>query len=172
MSQQLPQITRLFSAGTLLRWSEYVCWILLVLFFGINILGTYSQPGVRTMLTQALTSMNDTRTYLTLVNLFMANGKSTAAQNELTLAKDTAHTPQQKIMISTWRSQPLTLEKEFQYWKTTTDQLPNYRDAYIMAAAKAYDLGKFSTAKIFITHAFSIDPNNPTVIAYQKLIHD
>ncbi len=66
--------------------------------------------------------------------------------------------------------QPTVTQTQLDYWKRMTEEKPDYRDAFIKAAAIALDLGKMSEARTFIDKALLLDPNSPTALAISKLL--
>jgi len=57
-------------------------------------------------------------------------------------------------------------------WEQILAERPDYRDGWIQLAAVYYQLGDRQKAKEALKKAKSLDPNNETVLSFEKLIGD
>ncbi len=77
---------------------------------------------------------------------------------------------EEEMVLGTSASESAMLTNQFNYWRTIAEKKPDHRDAFIMASMFAYKLGDRDEAKRLIDHAFTLDPNSPTVLEMQKLL--
>lgn len=75
-----------------------------------------------------------------------------------------------EAVLGVTASESAELASQFLYWKNLTEEKPDYRDAFVMAATAAYKLKRYEDAKIFINRAFVLDPTSPTVRELQEII--
>lgn len=105
--------------------------------------------------------------FVVVANVYMAYGEKIGAlpffkhlstQN----APDSARINNVLGSTVTKQSSPIEEEntkRDYEYWKTIIQDHPDYRDGYIQAAIRAYQLGMISEAKKYLEKARSIDPN-------------
>lgn len=95
-------------------------------------------------------------------------GSLTQAKHEATLAQDLSVSG--TVLGSTISPSPELLASQFDHWKAIAQERPDYRDAFVMAAAYAYQLGNKEEARALINRAFALDPTSPTVQELLKII--
>lgn len=78
----------------------------------------------------------------------------------------------QESVLGVTASESAQLTSQLAYWKKISEEKPDYRDAFIMAANLAYKLGNKQEAKQFIDRAFALDPTSPTVLEIKKLLEE
>lgn len=66
----------------------------------------------------------------------------------------------------------LTAQTQFAYWKKLIEEKPDYRDAYIMAASLAHELGNDEEAMSLINRALTLDPNSTQARELLKRLED
>lgn len=57
-------------------------------------------------------------------------------------------------------------------WEQILAERPDYRDGWIQLAAIYYKLGNKEKAKEAISKAKVLDPTNPTILSFEKLLED
>lgn len=65
--------------------------------------------------------------------------------------------------LSQWEHEVDQLKKRYTYWQAVAMDKPDYRDAFVTLAALAYQLGNVDDARIWLTKAYTLDPNSTTI---------
>ena len=60
-------------------------------------------------------------------------------------------------LLTEWREEPVRLESTYQFWKRTSEEKPDYRDAQLMAGLLAWQLGQTKEAKEYVTRFENLD---------------
>lgn len=55
-------------------------------------------------------------------------------------------------------------------WEQILTERPNYRDGWVQLAAAYYKVGQVTKAQEAVQKAIQLDPNNETIINFQKLL--
>jgi len=58
------------------------------------------------------------------------------------------------------------------YWLSIAEKNPDYRDAFIMAASAAYQLGNNNQTSDLLHLAHALDPTFPVILEMQKLLEE
>lgn len=69
-------------------------------------------------------------------------------------------------------SESAELQSRFAYWKSIAEEKPDYRDAFLMAAAAAYQLENYEEARTLTNRAFALDPASTTVGELRTILED
>jgi len=104
-------------------------------------------------------------------------GSQTQAKREAALAQDLSRgravlgsNTSPSDLIRQWETEPAKIESQFAYWNAVAGERPDYRDALVMAAAYAYQLGNTEEARTLINRAFALDPASPTARELKTII--
>ncbi len=87
------------------------------------------------------------------------------AINSLQKLPGTPATPKVDINV-------LGAQSDLAFWKSVIEEKPDYRDAYVAAAAAAYKMENYEEARELINRAFTIDPTSPTVQKLKAIMED
>lgn len=98
------------------------------------------------------------------VILLWSRGYKQEARNVLGATTDLLQT------LTRWEEEAATFEKKYAFWQTVAGARPDYRDAFVILAALAYQLGKLDEARSWLERAFTLDPNSSTVEAFVQFI--
>ena len=183
-----PQIPRFITAthrfSPLLAWGERcVLWGGIVLLVMVHL--QLTTPPVAVIWRQTLAVLASPATpdrHVALAQIHWHQGNAVRAREELMLANSllpsipktngvprgvlgTTTTPLD--LLNEWEAEPNRLKSEYALWKEIAQRKPEYRDARVTLGSLAYQLGKFTEAKMYLTQAVTLDPNNETA---QKLL--
>lgn len=171
---RFPHIPRLFSATV----SFVSLWAGLGLALTINIAQLQQSPTdttYRFLLQTPLVASSHTQAALTLWN----QGRHEEAKHEAGIAQDLAAmggvlgtSISAEDLLNTWEAEPERLHTAYSYWKKVTEQKPDYRDAFIIAAIHAYQLGYSQEAHTLIGQAAQIDPSSTIVQLWKTYIEN
>lgn len=172
---KLPQIPRFITAANFRLFPYIMLWGLLLAWLGINLQAVILNSQVNNnLIFSAISNSNDRTVHLKLARIFFDNGQIPQVNNKLKLADTSRNilgvSTGNSTLLGTWQSEPLTLQHEYEYWLKLTENKPDYRDAYIMAAIMAYQMKYSPEAIKLIQTALSLDPNYPPAIMLDKLI--
>lgn len=70
------------------------------------------------------------------------------------------------------QTQLKTDRETVQAWEQILEERPDYRDGWIRLAAAYYKLGDKEKARQALQKAKQLDPTNPTIINFEKLLED
>jgi tetratricopeptide (TPR) repeat protein len=162
---QFPHIPRLFSATVCF----VTLWAGLGLAFAINTLLRQQSPPdttYRFLLETPRIASSHTQAALTLWN----QGRHEEAKHEAAIAQDLAVmggvlgiSISAEELLNTWEAEPARLQEEYVFWKQVSEQKQDYRDAFLMAATRAYQLGYIQQARTLIEQAVQIDPGSSAI---------
>ena len=107
--------------------------------------------------------------YILFGQALYAQGNGAAAEKQITVATNVlgAQTEFQQI-VSKWDYESGANERSYGYWKQIVTLHPEYRDGFIQLAQVSYDLKRLDEAKIYLSLANTLDPNNTQVAQIQK----
>lgn len=169
---RFPQISRFISATAFV-----LLWAGLGLLVGINSLGRMQHlPSILAYL-EVLKEPLSPGGHIRIAQTLWETGQQAQAKREATLAQDltdgavvlgTATSPSE--LLSRWETEPIQLQSQFAYWKTVTQEKPDYRDAFVMAAAAAFKLGNTQEALELINRAYALDPTSSIVGELRTII--
>jgi hypothetical protein len=111
----------------------------------------------------------------TLAQTLWSQGQTSLAKHEATLAQDLeggvlGTSTSTTALLTQWETEPAKIAQDLEHWKLVTQQKPDYRDGFIMAAAAAYKLGKLSEAEKYINDALALDPTSTTAQELRSII--
>lgn len=96
----------------------------------------------------------DTGNHNALAQALIATNQLEEASHELPLGSPLL------TYIDQIKSQPEEIKKQIIFWETVSQELPNYRDAYIKLAILNWKIYRLFDAQKFLARALQIDPNN------------
>lgn len=171
LSFQFPQISRFFSAKTvfsILSWGEHtLLWGGLGLLIAINSLNLLDAPTSKLSILPVLSRPFSADRHMELAYTLRNLGLEAEANREAMLAQDISHG---QAVLGVWEAQPAELKVGFTHWKTISEEKPDYRDAFVMAAVTAYQLNNQKEAVTLINRAYTLDPASPTVQELRAII--
>lgn len=169
---KFPQISRFFSAtvgnsaSRLGLWGSLTALVLFNFFSAVNSPLLSAQPAV----VRVLLAPYDPTNHLALANWLWQAGWWAAAKQELLLASEFWKSPaagNDRFVLGTtasptdllheWEEEPHRLSAAYAYWQGVAKEKPDYRDAYVAAAAAAYQLGNMGEAQNLLHQALTID---------------
>jgi len=156
---KFPHIPRLFSA-TLLFLVLWAGFGLLLAVNGLSLEAGSPATLYLPVLRRPLSADVHTKTAQALWN----TGHRQQAKYEAGLAQDLSGGAvlgdvAPSDLLTQWESEPVKLNDQFLHWKKITEEKPDYRDAFVMAAVFAYQLGNKPEAVALINRAFALDPS-------------
>lgn len=113
--------------------------------------------------------------FVIVANVYMAYGNTNGAMRAMSayVLHIIPDKGKQKNVLGTADTKPkngvnkTATHKSYEYWKSVIRDHPDYRDGYIQAAMRAYELGLFSEAHGYIEKAKSIDPNFTGILSIE-----
>ncbi|MBI4062305.1 tetratricopeptide repeat protein [Candidatus Gottesmanbacteria bacterium] len=144
---KFPHISRFFSASLLLGLG-------VLLSLNILLLGKRSRDPYQLAVLKAPWSPT---THEQLARQYWQGGKIPQAVSELKLAS-VLGTTTYADQITRWESERVQKEAALAYWRAVAEKHSNYRDAFVILASLAYELGRFDEARKYLTRAESLDP--------------
>lgn len=148
---RFPHVSRKFSAKLFSYSQNSLLWACLTVLFAINVFARINlTPSYWGKLEATLLQPFSAASHQRLAQEFWMQGLRDAAQKEAVLG------------ASTEKLEELSenLEQKYNYWQSVVLTHPDYRDAYIILASLAYQLGKIEEAKKYLNQAIMLDPNN------------
>lgn len=146
-SKNLPQYTRLFTANLIhalkaliSKGAPWAILIFVVVLNGYTVGWRVPQKLFRSLFSKATPIIESSSHVL---------GTSTNAKNTI--------------------SQKEKIQSTYEYWKSITEEYPDYRDGHIQVALSAYQLGKFNEYEEHLNIAKLLDPNYPQISTIEKL---
>jgi len=178
-----PQITRVFSAFTLAsvwQWSErVVLWAVLIAFIIVNLSTAKNHPSkLSELLAPSLTNPFSIAQHVTTAKHLWDLGYRETATRELVIAQGLVEaggsvlgaTSNPTTLLAQWELEPSRLKAAYEYWKSVTDEQPDYRDGFLIAGSYAYQLGNITEASSMAQKAYALDPNyKPTIEILGKI---
>jgi hypothetical protein len=79
-------------------------------------------------------------------------------------------TTETTVITNGWNMEPANTTHAFEYWKSISEEKPDYRDAYLAAAKAAIAGGNVRTAYLFTKRAYAIDPIYPQTIVLLTIL--
>lgn len=169
-SLKFPHYPRFFSARPSPWLIKTLLWTGLILVITANVYARWRFP-LKPSFLQNLRSPTVT-SHIKLAQEYWSQGLVAATKQELTLAdelwsswaanevnKDVLGAVSSPLeLLSSWEAEPKRLAQELDFWKNVVTQKPDYRDAYITAAAAAYQLYRLAEARQLLETAFRLDP--------------
>lgn len=119
-----------------------------------------------------------------LASLLWKQGQKEDARRLMTSAQTLAHlsqpdqsdqssnilgaTTNPQAILAQWEYEAEQLKEKYAFWQTVASARPDYRDAFVTLSSLAYQLGRLNEARAWLSRAFTLDPNSPTI---QNLSH-
>lgn len=185
MKFQFPHFHRVNSARLFFGLEMMFLWISLATLITVNILALRtSRPAHWNELMKLFSSPFSVSRHIDLASLLWRQGQKKQARALMITAQSLSSPGQTTVTggggtvnvlgltanpadtLAQWEHEAAQWEKQYSFWQSVSIAKPDYRDAFITLATLAYQLRNVREAKIWLTQAQALDPNNPTV---QKL---
>lgn len=179
-----PRFPRIFTATILpfvaktTLWSAFTALAIINVYARINL-----TPSYWAALLTSLRFPVSPKAHQALAEAYWQQGYVTQAKQELLYAQDVINstrgtTDQTVLGVSTapsdlltqWEQEPERLRRQYQFWQNVVKEKPDYRDAYIMLASIAYQVGTLNDAQASLARAQALDPNSPSIQALTTLL--
>ncbi len=181
LKRKFPQIYRFFSAKNTRRWfrriEKTLLWLLLASLFSFNHQAN-AEHRTRTVIPTILLLSNPYAFYphLQAATTLWTIGARKEAHKELALAQELwnpnilgAATPPSKLAAE-WEAQDRKRIADFQFWKLQAKEKPRWRDAHILVAQLALELGERKEAQEHLDAAYQLDPDHDAVKKLQAIL--
>lgn len=166
MKFQFPHFHRINSAQLVFSLEMAVLWFGLAAFITINILTVQKgRPAHWNKLMMLFEAPLSIPRHIELASLLWKQGLKEEARQLMTAAQPNVlgATTDPLKTLAQWEGEVATLNNKYVFWQSVATAKPDYRDAYIMLSALAYQLGKLDEARVWLARGFSLDPNSPTI---------
>lgn len=149
MKFQFPHFSHRISARVVFGLEMALLWLSLAALVGINILSLQKARPAH---------------WDKFVILLWSRGYKQEARSVLGATTDQLQT------LARRDEETANLEKKYAFWQTVAAARPDYRDAFITLTTLAYRLGKPEEARSWLSRASTLDPNNQTIQALERII--
>lgn len=181
-----PYFSRIFSAQYLTITGYIILWVLLILLIATNIkITAQSRYDSKLASLSALRYPTNAGIHEQLAELYYSSGDIKRANQELSIYHDLqtvsqtlpasesdsivlGEATQSVINTEDWSKADRQKQMQYAYWQTIVREKPFYRDAYIISAYLAAEMGKTDDAWLLIRKAEILDPNNTTILALER----
>ena len=174
MKFQFPHFSHRISARLVFRLEMTLLWLGLAALVGINILSLQkSRPAYWNKLMMLFETPFSVNRHIDLASLLWKQGNKKEARQLIASAETGSVlgvTTDPKSVLVLWEKEAQARNKQYSFWQSISMQYHDYRDAYLMLALLAYQLGNHEEARGWIEKAQTIDPNSLPIVTLREYL--
>ncbi len=186
MKLEFPQYPRIFSAllsnKRVSNLGRLILWLCLALLIAINVrvrsssvdpfmakrMGVLREPYAREPHVEyAATLFQKGLLYLARRELLLAEEGLSRVESLTDQPVLGASAPPFELLTQ-WEREPLQIAKAYEYWESVVREKPTYVPGYVRAGAAAYQLGKLSEARQYLTQAVQLGSDDALALSLLK----
>lgn len=176
MKIQFPHFHRGKPAWIFSSFEMLFLWALLIGLVTVNLVSVQKgRPAYWNKLMMLFEAPFSVPRSIDLASLLWKQGRKQEARQLMASARSSnvlGATTDPMEMLTQWELEAEQLKERYAFWQTVAAARPDYRDAFVILAATAYQLEKPDEARVWLTRAFTLDPNSPTIQALAGLLED